>query len=144
MYKKILVPIDGSELSYQAVEGAAKFAAPMKAKIVLLTVIEPYSYTNLSEYRPESITQYDQRVKDQAMDRLEQARDILEKTGVEVTPCSKKSFSPSEAIMEVSEELGCDLIFMASYGRKGLAAVLLGSETQKVLTHSKLPVVVFR
>ena len=89
MYKKILVPIDGSELSYQAVEGAAKFAAPMKAKIVLLTVIEPYSYTNLSEYRPESITQYDQRVKDQAMDRLEQARDILEKTGVQVTPCSK-------------------------------------------------------
>lgn len=138
------MPIDGSELSYQAVEGAAKFAAPMKAKIVLLTVIEPYSYTNLSEYRPESITQYDQRVKDQAMDRLEQARDILEKTGVQVTPCSKKSFSPSEAIMEVSEELGCDLIFMASHGRKGLAAVLLGSETQKVLTHSKLPVVVFR
>ena len=144
MYKKILVPIDGSELSYQAVEGAAKFAKSMKAKVVVLTVIEPYSYTNLSEYRPESLDQYDQRVKEQALDRLEQACDIFEKAGVKVTPCSKKSFSPSEAIMEVSEELGGDLIFMASHGRKGLAAVLLGSETQKVLTHSKLPVVVFR
>ena len=144
MYKKILVPIDGSELSYQAVEGAAKFAKSMKAKVVVLTVIEPYSYTNLSEYRPESLDQYDQRVKEQALDRLEQACDIFDKAGVKVTPCSKKSFSPSEAIMEVSEELGCDLIFMASHGRKGLAAVLLGSETQKVLTHSKLPVVVFR
>lgn len=144
MYKKILVPIDGSDLSYQAVEGAAKLAKSISAEVVLLTVIEPYSYTNLSEYRPESIDQYDQRVKDQALERLEHARAVFTKNEVKVTVCSKKSFSPSEAIMEVSEELGCDLIFMASHGRKGLAAVLLGSETQKVLTHSKLPVVVFR
>ena len=53
-------------------------------------------------------------------------------------------FSPSEAIIDLCDELECDLIFMASHGRKGLAAVLLGSETQKVLTHSKVPVMVFR
>lgn len=144
MYKKILVPIDGSELSYMAVAGAASFAQKLGAEVCVLTVIEPYSYTNLSEYRPESIEQYDQRVKDQAKERLEKAREYFDKLGVKATICSKKSFSPSEAIMDVCDELGCDLIFMASHGRKGLAAVLLGSETQKVLTHTKVPVMVYR
>lgn len=144
MYKKILVPIDDSELSYMAVAGAASFAHKLGAEVYVLTVIEPYSYTNLSEYRPESIEQYDQRVKDQAKERLEKAREYFDKLGVKVAICSKKSFSPSEAIMDVCDELGCDLIFMASHGRKGLAAVLLGSETQKVLTHTKVPVMVYR
>lgn len=144
MYKKILVPIDGSELSYMAVAGAANFAKPLGAEVIVMTVIEPYSYTNLSEYRPESIEQYDGRVKDQARDTLEKARTYFDRMGVPSMGCTKKSFSPSEAIMEMCEEHGCDLIFMASHGRKGLAAVLLGSETQKVLTHSKVPVMVFR
>ena len=144
MYKKILVPIDGSELSYMAVAGAASFAKPLGAEVVVMTVIEPYSYTNLSEYRPESIDQYDSRVKDQARERLEKARTYFDRMGVPPTDCSKKSFSPSEAIIDLCDELACDLIFMASHGRKGLAAVLLGSETQKVLTHSKVPVMVFR
>ncbi len=144
MYKKILVPIDGSQLSVSAAEGAAKFADPLGAEVVLMTVIEPYSYTNISEYRPESIDEYDQRVKAQARDNLDEVRQFFEDKGINSTICSIKSFSPSEAIMQVSEELECDLIFMASHGRKGLAAVLLGSETQKVLTHSKLPVVVYR
>ena len=55
-----------------------------------------------------------------------------------------KSFSPAEAIIEQAEKNGCDIIFMASHGRKGIAAVLLGSETQKVLTHSHFPVMVYR
>ena len=139
MYKKILVPIDGSELSYKAVAGAASFAKSLGAQVYVLTVIEPYSYTNLSEYRPESIEQYDQRVKDQAKEYLDQAYEYFRRAQVEAVTCSKKSFSPSEAIMDVAEEL-----FMASHGRKGLAAVLLGSETQKVLTHSKIPVMVYR
>ena len=144
MYKKILVPVDGSELSDKAAKGAAAFAKPLGAEVVVMTVIEPYSYTNLSEYRPESIEQYDSRVRDQASDMLEQLHEMFSQEGIKVSECARKSFSPSEAIMEVAEEFGCDLIFMASHGRKGLAAVLLGSETQKVLTHSKIPVMVFR
>ena len=58
MYKRILVPTDGSERSVKAVEGAARFAKPLGATLVIMTVIEPYSYTNLAEYRPESIEQY--------------------------------------------------------------------------------------
>ena len=144
MYKHILVPTDGSELSLDAVKGAATFAAAMKADVVLITVIEPYSYTSLSEYRPESIDDYDERVKGVAEERLAEARGIMEAAGVKTETLSVKSFSPAEAIMDVCADKNCDCVFMASHGRKGLAAVLLGSETQKVLTHSKVPVMVYR
>ena len=108
------------------------------------TVVEPYSYTNLAEYRPESIEQYDERVTAEAEERLEAARKIAVAAGVEVKTVMVKSFSPAEAIIEQAEKNGCDIIFMASHGRKGIAAVLLGSETQKVLTHSHFPVMVYR
>ena len=71
MYKRILVPTDGSEVSVKAVEGAVNFAKPLGATLVLVTVMEPYSYTNLSEYRPESIEQYDERVQSEAQERLD-------------------------------------------------------------------------
>lgn len=141
MYKRILVPTDGSERSVKAVEGAARL---LGATLVVMTVVEPYSYTNLAEYRPESIEQYDERVTAEAEERLEAARKIAVAAGVEVKTVMVKSFSPAEAIIEQAEKNGCDIIFMASHGRKGIAAVLLGSETQKVLTHSHFPVMVYR
>ena len=144
MYKCILVPTDGSPLSIEAVKGAARFAKPLGAKVVLMTVIEPYSYTSLSEYRPESIDDYDERMREVAAERLSEARKIFEDEGIPVETLAVKSFSPAEAIMEASTQHNCDCVFMASHGRKGLAAVLLGSETQKVLTHCKLPVMVYR
>lgn len=144
MYKRILVPTDGSERSVKAVEGAARFARPLGATLVVMTVVEPYSYTNLAEYRPESIEQYDERVTAEAEERLEAARKIAVAAGVEVKTVMVKSFSPAEAIIEQAEKNGCDIIFMASHGRKGIAAVLLGSETQKELTHSHFPVMVYR
>lgn len=140
MYKRILVPTDGSERSVKAVEGAARFARPLGATLVVMTVVEPYS----AEYRPESIEQYDERVTAEAEERLEAARKIAVAAGVEVKTVMVKSFSPAEAIIEQAEKNGCDIIFMASHGRKGIAAVLLGSETQKVLTHSHFPVMVYR
>ena len=127
MYKRILVPTDGSERSVKAVEGAARFARPLGATLVVMTVVEPYSYTNLAEYRPESIEQYDERVTAEAEERLEAARKIAVAAGVEVKTVMVKSFSPAEAIIEQAEKNGCDIIFMASHGRKGIAAVLLGN-----------------
>ena len=144
MYKRILVPTDGSELSIEAVKGAARFAKPLGASVVLITVIEPYSYTSLSEYRPESIDDYDERMRSLAEERLAEARTIFEKAQVPVQTIAVKSFSPAEAIMEASAQYDCDCVFMASHGRKGLAAVLLGSETQKLLTHTKVPDMVYR
>ena len=144
MYKRILVPTDGSERSVKAVEGAARFAKPIGATLVVMTVVEPYSYTNLAEYRPESIEQYDERVTAEAEERLADAKESADRIGVENRTVMTKSFSPAEAIIEQAEKNGCDLIVMASHGRKGIAAVLLGSETQKVLTHSHFPVMVYR
>lgn len=136
MYKRILVPTDGTPMSEKAVEGAARFAKSLGASLVLITVVEPYSYTNLSEYRPESIEQYDERVTAEAKDRLADAKRRCDEIGVPSTTLMVKSFSPAEAIIEQSKKHDCDVVFMASHGRQGFAAVLLGSETQKVLTRT--------
>ena len=144
MYKKILVPTDGSDLSIAAIKGADEFAKPLKASLILLTVIEPYNYTAINEYRPESVDEYDERMLALAQDRLTEARNIVHAAGLEAKTISIKNFSPADTIVTVSEEERCDCIFMASHGRKGLQAVLLGSETQKVLAFSKLPVMVYR
>ncbi len=144
MFKRILVPVDGSDVSFKAVGGAARLAKPLGATMVLLTVVEPYSYTNLSEYRPESIEQYDERVTGEAQKRLEKAKEICDEAGVVCSTLAVKSFSPAEAIVEQVDKTGCDMVYMASHGRKGLAAVLLGSEAQKVLTHSRIPVMIYR
>ncbi len=144
MFKRILVPTDGSEMSLKAVEGAVRFAKPLGASIVVTTVSEPYSYTNLSEYRPESIEQYDERVTAQAQERLDAAKALCDQMGVAASTSMVKSFSPAEAIIDQAKRHDCDIVFMASHGRKGLAAVLIGSETQKVLTNSHIPVMVYR
>ena len=144
MFKKILLPTDGSELSGKAINGGLAFAKALGASIVGLTVIEPYSYSNLSEYRPESLDDYEERTIKVAAVRLGQIADAAAKAGIPIETVTAKSFSPFEAIIETAKAQGCDVIFMASHGRKGLTAVLLGSETQKVLTHSTIPVMVYR
>lgn len=144
MYKSFLVPTDGSKLSLAAVKGAAFFAKTLGAKITLLTVIEPYNYAAINEYRPESIEDYDERMLAMAEDRLAEAQGIVEEYDVPVTTIAVKNFSPAEAIMATATASGCDCIFMASHGRKGLMALILGSETQRVLAYSKLPVIVYR
>jgi nucleotide-binding universal stress UspA family protein len=144
MFKKILLPTDGSELSGKAIDGGLAFAKALGASVVGLTVVEPYSYSNLSEYRPETLDDYEQRTDRVAAARLGQVADAAAKVGIAIETVTVKSFSPFEAIIETAKGKGCDVIFMASHGRKGLSAVLLGSETQKVLTHSTIPVMVYR
>lgn len=144
MFKKVLLPTDGSELSAKAIDGGLAFAKALGASVVGLTVVEPYSYSNLSEYRPETLDDYEQRTDRVAAARLGQVADAAAKVGIAIETVTVKSFSPFEAIIETAKGKGCDVIFMASHGRKGLSAVLLGSETQKVLTHSTIPVMVYR
>jgi len=144
MLQKILVPTDGSELSLRAMKGAVELATRLKSRIVGVTVVEPYAYASLSEYRPETIAEYEQRADQLARERLAVLKEMAEAAGVAVETTVARSFSPFEAIIEEARRSGCDSIFMASHGRRGLSAVLLGSETQKVLTHSQVPVMVFR
>ncbi len=144
MFKKILLPTDGSELSSRAIAGAIDMAKRLGARILGMTVVEPYSYSSLSEYRPESFEDYEARMTKVAQERLDALAGAAKAAGVEAEAKIVRSFSPYEAIIETARSNDCDAIFMASHGRRGLSAVLLGSETQKVLTHSTIPVLVYR
>lgn len=144
MFKKILLPTDGSELSNKAVQGALKMAGQLGASVVGLTIVEPYSYSTLSEYRPETLEAYEARNAQAAEERLAPVAQAAKAANVPCETAVVKSFSPYEAIIDTAAKYGCDVIFMASHGRRGLSAVLLGSETQKVLTHSTIPVLVYR
>ncbi|HYA66850.1 MAG TPA: universal stress protein [Burkholderiaceae bacterium] len=144
MFTKILVPTDGSDLSVRAIKGAVELAGKVGARLVGLTVVEPYAYASLSEYRPETVAEYEQRADEVAHERLAALERLAQKGGVTVETTVVRSFSPFDAIIESAKRYGCDAICMASHGRRGLGAVLLGSETQKVLTHSTIPVVVYR
>jgi nucleotide-binding universal stress UspA family protein len=144
MFKKILLPTDGSELSAKAVQGALKMAGQLGASVVGVTVVEPYSYSTLSEYRPETLEAFEARNAQAAEQRLAPVVQAAKDANVPCETVTVKSFSPYEAIIDTAKKYGCDVIFMASHGRRGLSAVLLGSETQKVLTHSTVPVLVYR
>jgi len=144
MFKRILVPTDGSDLSDKAIAAAIDLARTLKASIIGMTTLEPYSYSNLSEYRPETLDDYEARMDQAGAERLGRIADAAARAGVSVETVSVKSFSPYEAIIDTAKDKNCDLIVMASHGRRGLNAVLLGSETQKVLTHSSIPVMVYR
>ncbi|NWG32215.1 MAG: universal stress protein, partial [Rhodocyclaceae bacterium] len=93
---------------------------------------------------PTTPEKFAQMADQQAKEILDVCAQLAAAAGVEYATQSKTSDIPYEAIIETAEAAGCDLIFMASHGRRGLGALLLGSETQKVLTHSKIPVLVYR
>lgn len=144
MFKRILVPTDGSELSNKAIAAAVDIARTLGASVVGMTTLEPYSYSNLSEYRPETLDDYEARMDKMGADRLARIANAAASASVPVETVAVKSFSPYEAIIDTAKGTNCDLIVMASHGRRGLNAILLGSETQKVLTHSAIPVMVYR
>lgn len=144
MFKKILVPTDGSELSLRAAGAAVELARSLGSELVAVTVVEPYAYASLSEFQPETILEYERRADEAAAQRLDAVEALARREGVTVSRSVAKSFSAYEAIIEAAGRHGCDAIFMASHGRRGIRAVLLGSETQKVLTHCQLPVIVYR
>lgn len=144
MFKKILLPTDGSELSVKAVQGAIKMASELGASVVGLTVVEPYSYSTLSEYRPETLEAFEARNAQAAEQRLAPLLQAAKAANVPCETMAVKSFSPYEAIIDAAKKTGCDVIFMASHGRRGLRALVYGSQAQGVLTHSKIPTLVYR
>lgn len=147
MFKHILVPTDGSQLSREAVERAVMFAKESGARITFFYAKPEYPVAFYGEgalIDPTTPEKFAQMAEQQAQDILNGCARLAADAGVECTTVSKTSDVPYEAIIETAETVGCDLIFMASHGRRGLGALLLGSETQKVLTHSKIPVLVYR
>ena len=144
MLTKILVPTDGSELSLKAIEGGIELARRLGAGLVGMTVIEPYPKLMAGQGHVESHAQYDARMQAEAKVRLAPLEAGAAAAGLAVQSVVQSSVSPYEAIIQAAKDHGCDGIVMSSHGRRGISGLLLGSETQKVLTHSTIPVLVFR
>ncbi len=147
MFRRILVPTDGSELSNESVKAAVKLAAGSGASIVALNVQPVYRPPVVAEvpiadvYSQEEYEAGAMKVANKVL------ADVCALAAASSVPCktiAQLDASAWEAIIRLAREKGCDLIFMASHGRRGIAGLLLGSETQKVLTHCKIPVLVHR
>ena len=149
MYKHILVPTDGSALSDKAVEAAIKLAKLAGARLTAFHAVEPYPLqcayaaeaSGVPELQPEVFAE---RSEEYAKRVLEAVAGAAAAANVQCTTVYATSHSASQAIVDKARAEACDLIVMASHGRRGLEGFLLGSETQKVLTHSTIPVLVYR
>ena len=141
MFKNILVPTDGSDLAAKAVEQGVLFAKDIGAKITAVTVTEPFHFLSVSpnqlEYTP---IKYERHSKIHAG----VVSDAAKLAGVVCDTLHVEHEQVYQAIIEAAEARKCDLIVMASHGRRGVSAGVLGSETVKVLTHSKIPVLMYR
>lgn len=144
MYQRILVPTDGSSITAKAIATAIGLARPLQAQVEALAVIEPFQYGVVGEVDPIPPLDYRESQQRIAAQRVQQVALACEAAGL---PCSvhvTEAAHPYEAIIDHARRQACDLIVMASHGRRGVRAMLLGSETQKVLTHTAIPVLVVR
>ena len=145
MFKNILVPTDGSVLSASAVDKAMTLARDVKAKVTVMTAIEPFHVlTTTPASLSDTRESYAKHAKAEAERVLADAQKKAKELGVTCTIVQVEADQPYTAIIEAAEKNGWDLIAMASHGRRGVAALVIGSETTKVLTHSAIPVLVYR
>ena len=146
MFKHILVPTDGSALSDSTVARAVSFAKESGARITFFYSQPDFPMPIYGEgalIDPTTPEQFAKSAASEAEAILGKARSAAEAAGVACDSDTAVNEVPYEAIIDAADRHGCDLIFMASHGRRGIAGLLLGSETQKVLTHSKTPVLVY-
>ncbi len=145
VHQHILIPTDGSELSRNAIDYGMALAKSVSAKVTVLTVSQPF---HMLAADPLTITdtpeEYAKRVATIAEKYLDAARQAAMAAGVNCETLHVEHDQPYQAIIDTATGKSCDLIVMASHGRRGISAVVLGSETVKVLTHSTIPVLVFR
>ena len=144
MYKRILVPTDGSEITAKAVQTAVALAKQAGGSLVTVSVKEPFPYSAISEMQPVPPQEFYDAQERIAADRVAKVVDAARADGVACDGSTVEALHPWEAILDLAKGQGCDLIVMASHGRRGMAALLIGSETSRVLTHSPLPVLVVK
>ena len=149
MYKHILVPTDGSTLSLKAAKAAVDLAKVHKAKITAIHVMAPYVAPIAGDgimYYPDSFSpeQYKKAVDKEAKKALAKVEAAARAKKVPFDSVAVTHDQPWESIVDTARKKKCDLVVMASHGRRGIAGLLLGSETTKVLTHSRTPVLVCR
>ena len=147
MFKHILVPTDGSQLSEDTARRAVSFAKEAGARVTAFFAKAEYPVMYYGEGALIDTTtpeRFAELAEQQAQQNLGFVEKLCEDADVKFTALSLTSDIPYEAIIDAATQCDCDLIFMASHGRRGLSGLILGSETNKVLTHSKIPVLVYR
>ena len=144
MFKRILVPTDGSDITGKAVDKAIGLAKSVGATLYAISVKEPFPYSAISEMQPTPPQEFFDAQERIAAKRLALVTDAAKAAGVACQAHSVEALHPWEAIIDHAKRNECDLVVMASHGRRGVSALLLGSETQKVLTHSTVPVLMVR
>jgi nucleotide-binding universal stress UspA family protein len=147
MFQNILVPTDGSDFSNKAVATAARLAHALKAKLLVLHVRSPIDSPHHVE--GGALTHLGgrivmQEIEDEERTLLDAALELAAANGVAAERAFVAGYSTYDAIIRIAREQHCDLIVMASHGRRGISGFLIGSETQKVLTHTSIPVLVVR
>lgn len=144
MFKRILVPTDGSDITTKAVNTALQLAQVHGAQLLTLSVMEPFPYSAVSEIQPVPPQEFIDAQQRVAAQRVEAVCATAAAQGMACKGHTVEALHAWEAIIDHAKAEGVDLIVMASHGRRGVAALLLGSETQKVLTHTELPVLVVK
>ena len=144
MYKRILFPTDGSEITGKAVQSALALAKLCGAELYAIGVKEPFPYSAISEMQPVPPQEFYDAQERIAAGNVKAVIDAAQAAGLACKGHTVEALHPWEAILDHAKTQGCDLIVMASHGRRGMAALLIGSETSRVLTHSPLPVLVVK
>lgn len=149
MYRHILIPSDGSDTARKGIDHGLELARRLGSKAIVLVVTEPYPlYATSSHFAwapPEQdVEKYEKSQADFAEKALIPIREAAQALGIEVETLHIAKEVPSDAILRTAEERGCDLIVMASHGRRGLSRLLLGSQTSQVLHEAKIPVLIVR
>ncbi len=147
MYKRILVTTDGSTLSKKAVKNAIELAATTGAELVALHVVPRYPVSYFEggvSLSPTEVGRVEKQWSDQGQAMVDAVKSQAEAAGVKAKGAIARSDLIAESVISAVKKHKCDLVVMASHGRKGLKRLLLGSETQHVLTHSSVPVLVLR
>ena len=146
MYRHILIPTDGSELAEHAVTSGLSLAKSVGAKVSVIVVETPFNVFSVQESKvqqmSEAFAKHAEQIRKHAASVLQHAAAAANAAGVPCDTIQAEHEQPYQAIIATAKDKGCDLIVMASHGRSGLSAVLLGSVTNKVLTHTKIPVLV--
>jgi len=144
MFKRILVPTDGSEISATATKAALELAKLHGGEVFAISVKEPFPYSAISEMQPVPPQEFYDAQERIAAARVKAVVDAAGAAGVRCSAHTVEALHAWEAILDHAKAQKCDLIVMASHGRRGVAALLLGSETSRVLTHSEIPVLVIK
>jgi len=144
MYQRILIPTDGSPITDKAVQAAIGLVRGSGATLLAISVKEPFPYSAISEMQPVPPQDFYDAQERIAVSRVKAVVDAAQAAGLTCSGHTVEALHPWEAILDHAKTEACDLIVMASHGRRGVAALLLGSETQRVLIHSTLPVLIVK